>query len=322
MENNDLFSFFIESYYNSSLLTPGEKRSLNLYLKKSNLNLNQLNENFYDKLKARYDKAKQVAVDMSDKAKEALQKIVTAAKDAVNFVGKIKEQLLEWCNKIISTTKDKIKGKLQADGKFMKAVKDKLSHDKNAFIKDLKTCTEVVNFYKNSLVNNIVKSFTTNLSGFLSKEDTGLTLQEKLLLIQEGNNMIDKLVGGIAHIPPFSWLHDLAHLGEKGANKAIGLLSNITNKLGGPAFTLPVIGAILGIAFEYNIKGLAKHGLLEVVEFFTIPFVGIIIKSIGYAATFIAVYEIINHLAGTNKSHGEEQEHTGHENKTSNEVPI
>ncbi len=75
------------------------------------------------------------------------------------------------------------------------------------------------------------------------------------------------------------------------------------------------------MACDCNLKGLAKHGLLEIIEFLTIPFVGIIIKSIGFIATFIAAYEVISLLAG--KQYGGHTE-DGHEenHNTQNKVNV
>jgi len=82
-------------------------------------------------------------------------------------------------------------------------------------------------------------------------------------------------------------------MGTQGSEVIIQQLSIVTKKLGGPEFVLPIIAIILGIAFEYNIKGLAKHGLLEIVALYSIPFVAPIIKTVGLVATMIAAYELM-----------------------------
>jgi hypothetical protein len=105
--------------------------------------------------------------------------------------------------------------------------------------------------------------------------------------------MLDKLVHGLNSIPPFSWIDKLQKIGEKGANFIIKQLAFITEKLGGPYFDLPIIAVLLGIAFEYNMKGLAKSGLLDVVGMFSVPFVAPVIKMVGFVATMIAAYELI-----------------------------
>jgi hypothetical protein len=137
------------------------------------------------------------------------------------------------------------------------------------------------------------------MTKFLSSEDNEVAVAEKIQYITE-SNMIGKLVDGISHIPPFSWLHQVQHMGEKGAQNIIKGLSFVTQKMGGPEIVLPVISAILGIAFEYNVKGLVKSGLLDMVETYAIPFIGIIIKFIGFVATVIAVVDLIDELTGSN----------------------
>jgi hypothetical protein len=145
---------------------------------------------------------------------------------------------------------------------------------------------------------------TNGMTSFLTSEDESSSVVEKLQIINE-SNMISKFVDGLSHIPPFSWLHQVQHMGEKGAQSVIKGLSFITQKAGGPEIVLPVISAILGIAFEYNVKGLIKGGLIDMIEAYAIPFIGVIVKVIGYIATFIAVVDLIDEVTGSN-SMGEE----------------
>ena len=69
------------------------------------------------------------------------------------------------------------------------------------------------------------------------------------------------------------------------------------NVLKTPEFKLPVISSLFGIAFEYNVKGLIKHGLIEAAEIFSVPFVGLVVKTAGNVATFLAAYELCREIS-------------------------
>ena len=263
-----------------------------------NESYNELNENFFDKLKQRYDKAKDVVSNLSDNAKNALNDLVNKAKDILTFITEIKNIILNYFKDISTNTVNKIKDKLLKDTTFVNKTKELLQTDKNALINDLKTAKDVTIFYKDKFIKLIIEKIDTALKSLLSKDD--LPISESILKEGNNNNVISKLLGNISHIPPFSWLHDVAHAGEKGATYIIGKLSNFTDNIGGDSFELPVIATLLGIAFEYNIKGLIKGGLLNVVASYSIPFIGIIVTVLGIIATFLAAISVIDTIANTN----------------------
>jgi hypothetical protein len=135
-------------------------------------------------------------------------------------------------------------------------------------------------------------------------------MKESLVM---GKNVISSLIHGIEKVPPFSWLGKVKEMAEKGVNNIVAALSYFTQQLGGPKFEIPVIASLLAIAFEYNVKGLAKHGLLEVIGLATLPAIAILIKTIAYVATFIAVILVIDDVCGLNllvHSHGNDHEAT------------
>jgi F0F1-type ATP synthase membrane subunit b/b' len=296
IDNVDIFNSFLESFFNSNLITIDERELLisELYNPIEYI----INENFFDKLKTRFDKAKEVSKEMSDKAKSALEKIVDASKKATDFVIKIKEFLVQQISNILGSVKDKLKSKFKADTKLMSKIKEVANAEKNALVSELKICKDVVQFYTKEFKDKFVSQISSALTNFLSSEDNSEPKVSESLINEA--NMIGKLVDGLSHIPPFSWLHQVQHMGEKGAQHAISVISNITKNLGGPEIFLPVIAAVLGIAFEYNVKGLVKHGLLHVIETYAIPFIGIIVKLLGYIATFIAVVDLFDEITSSN----------------------
>lgn len=290
IEADDIFNSIIESIWNTELLTNEEKSLLESEL---NNPISYINENFFDKLKTRYDKAKVVAKDISQGAKDALEKLVDAAKQVTDFIQQIKNILSKQVKLMLTQTKDKIKNKLKSNQKLLSEVKSKFSSDKSAFLGEMDVLKQVVNFYQTKFYVALETSIVNGLTKFISKEEKDMPVAEKLNIINEASNMIDKLVHGLNSIPPFSWIDRLQKIGEKGANFIIKQLGFITQKLGGPYFELPITAVILGIAFEYNMKGLAKEGLLDVVATFSIPFIAPVIKTVGLIATMIATYELI-----------------------------
>ena len=112
------FYYFVDYYYNE-LLTKNEKIILEQYID-STLSIYLINENFFNKIKNRYDKASKVVKNFPDKAKKSLNKVLDAAKTSMEFVKNIVSQLNEFIKKLINETPIKIKNKLKSDKKLEK----------------------------------------------------------------------------------------------------------------------------------------------------------------------------------------------------------
>lgn len=312
INENELFYTFVDYYYNSELISNNDRKILESY---TNFSLSEylINENFFDKLKARYDKAAIVVKNIPDNAKNALNSIIDAAQTSVDFVKNLVSQLNVYINKIITVTSDKIRNKLKIDQKFIKQIKDTNTKNKNGLLNDIKECKNVVSFYKDKLTGILSTKLTTSITQVVNSED--LPVEEKLKYMKEnltmGKNVISSLIHGIEKVPPFSWLGKVKEIAEKGVNNIVTALSYFTQQLGGPKFEIPVIASLLAIAFEYNVKGLAKHGLLDVIGLATVPAIAILIKTIAYVATFIAAILVIDDVCGFNlfvHNHGNEHE--------------
>lgn len=288
-----LFNSIIESLWNTEIITNEERVLLEYELINP---VEYINENFFDKLKSRYDKAKLVATDISQGSKDALEKLIDAAKQVTDFITQIKGLLSKQVKLILTQTKDKIKSNLKSNQKFITEVKSKMSSDKSAFLGEIEILKDIITFYQTKFYIALESTIISGLTNFLSKEDKEVSIVEKLTILNESSNMIDKLVHGLNSVPPFSWIDKLQKVGEKGSNFIIKQLSFITQKLGGPYFELPITAVILGIAFEVNIKGLVKHGLLDAVSMFSVPFITPVIKTVGFVATMIASYELIIYI--------------------------
>lgn len=239
---------------------------------------------------------------LSKKGKEVLLKISSTARDIVHFLDKIKTEMYQHLSKILSESKYKIKDKLSGDKNFIQSVKKLINMDKNAFLHDVKTCHEISVFYTTKFTDSILKSVLSSLHD--------LFIHQKHDFIKENLNIgiIDRLIKHLHKIPPFAWLDMLHHKGTAGAEGMVKGLSYITHRLGGPEFTLPVISSILGLAFEWNIKGLVKHGIIEAAEIFSIPFVGLVVKTAGNVATFLACYELCREVSENVDNFNKDQE--------------
>jgi len=156
----------------------------------------------------------------------------------------------------------------------------------------LSTSKEVIQFYKKDFMNKLIGSAEKNMGGMLSKEQQPVSES----IINEGENVIATLVHKVEGVPPFSWLHSVAKAGESGAAALIKAISNVTQKLGGPAFELPIIALLAGIVFEQFIKGQAGHWLIDVAGSAT-P-LGLAIKGIKMVAFFLALIVALDATIG------------------------
>lgn len=236
---------------------------------------------------------------LSRKGKEVLLKICNSVGDVVNLLDKIKTELHSQLKRVLTDTKNKLKTKLQGDQNFIKVVKNHIHSDRNAFMKDVMTCKNVSDFYTSKFTESIINSVYKSLRNLLvhRKHDVLDEIKEALNI-----NMIDSVVQHLHKVPPFTWLDMLHHTGSHGVSHLVHCLSYLTKRLGGPEFKLPVMASILGLAFEYNIKGLIKHGLIEAADIFSIPFVGLVVKTAGNVATFLACYELCRELSASEES--------------------
>jgi len=297
LSNSDeiIMSQLLEKLYTNLSLT--NRRRVDIFLEKNKSKLTDIiNESFWDRFSSRIDKASEVSNILPDESEGILKKLIRKARQAMDFIGKILNSIREWISNIMKDVKDKITSKLKSDSKFSEAVKKAVSKDENGFIKDLETSNTVYKFYQKDLLGSFLKSIKTSLGNFFTKDQEPIP-ESFEYQTNEGKNVLSTFIHGIERIPPFSWLHKVASLGEKGANKITEGLSWITDKLGGPKFSLPTLAILLGIAFEYKIKGAVKHGILHILGN---AFTGGLLSVISWMATFVAAIIVIDEIAGKN----------------------
>jgi hypothetical protein len=276
-----IFDKVVESIKDESI-----KQEIKNYVSESEL----LNEGFFDKLKERFPKAAEVSKSLSDKAEGILSGILQKVKDAVSFVKKMTEGISEFFKMAIEKGKAFYMEQLKTGQ--LKAKVDELVKTKKEGLKaDIITIENVLDFYRRDFMGKINNTITTNLTNFLTKEQTPIAES----MLNEGGNVISTLVHGIEAIPPFSWLEALAKSAEKGAAAIINALSSLTQKLGGEAFQLPVIAILIGLLIEQIIKGQAGHWLLELAG--PTP-LGMAIKGIKMTASIIAFIVAVDSVIG------------------------
>lgn len=291
-----VFNKVVESIKDESI-----KIEIKNYVSESEL----LNEGFFDKLKERFPKASQVSKSLSDKAESILSSILQKVKDAVSFVKKIAEGIKDFFKLAIEKGKAFYIEQLKS-GQLKSKVDELIKTKKDGLLTDLKTIKSISEFYSLKFMNNMDNSMTKNFTEFLSKEQTPISES----ILNEGANVIATLVHGVESVPPFSWLEEVQKSAEKGAATVIAGVSSFTQKLGGPAFQLPVVAILIGILIEQIVKGQAGHWLLELAG--PTP-LGLAIKGIKITASIIAfitaIDSVIGGRLGVVNSHDEHGEH-------------
>lgn len=267
------------------------EESIKLEIKNYIEETDMINEGFFDKLKNRFPKASEVSKKLSDKAEGVLNKVLQASKNAVSFVKKIGQGIKDLFTNVINSSKkyyqEQIKG-----GKLKEKITELASSKKEGLKKDIQEIKKVLDFYRKDFLSKLISSKEKNMTDFLQKEQEPVV--ESLLL--EKGNVIATFVHRIEEYPPFSWLHKIAQAGEAGTTKFIKALSDLTSKMGGPAFTLPVVALIVGVVFEQIVKGEAGGWLISLAGS-TTPF-GMAITGMKMIASFIALLTIIDGVVG------------------------
>lgn len=250
-----------------------------------------LNEGFFDKLKERFPKAAEVSKKLSDQGQSVLNSILQKAKDAISFVKKIGEGIRELFLNVINSSKEFFNEQIKS-GKLKQKIEEVANTKKEGLKNDIQEIKKVLDFYRKDFLSSMISSTEKNMTDFLSKEQEPIA--ESIIL--EKGNVISTLVHGIESYAPFSWLHKLAKAGEAGASKFIEYLSGVTNKLGGPSFTLPVVALIVGVTFEQIVKAKAGGWLLSLAGA-TTP-LGLAISGMKMVAAFIALLTVIDAVVG------------------------
>lgn len=312
-DDNELFKNIFESFLDGAKIEDSIKEEIRNYI--STIEYDSVNESFWDKLKDRFPKAAEVSKVLSDKAEAALGKIIKGVKDAVSFVKKIGQSIKEFFIATIEKGKKFFTEQI-TKGKLKDKIDELTSSKKEGLIQDVKTSSEIIKFYREKFMGKLLGSMDKNMTDMLEKEQEPVAEA----VMNEGKNVIATLVHKVEEIPPFSWLANIAQVGEAGAAKLIEVISNITQKLGGPAFKLPVYALLVGFAIEQIVKGDVGHWIIDIVGSAT-P-LGKAIKGLKMLAFFIALIVAIDGVVGEKilGGHGHGEEGHGEEKKAEGET--
>jgi len=288
-DDNELFMNTFNKFLDSAKIEESIKGEIRDYI--SSIEYDSLNESFWDKLKDRFPKAAEVSKLLSDKAEAAMSKIIQGVKDAVSFVKKIGEAIKEFFLSVVEKGKAFFIEQIQS-GKLKEKIDELTKTKKEGLIVDLKTAKNVINFYRKEFMGKLLGTTEKNMTDMLSKEQEPVAES----VVNEGKNVIATLVHKVEAIPPFSWLHKVAQAGETGAAAIVKAISEVTQKLGGPAFELPVIVLLIGIVIEQIVKGDAAHWLMDLAGS-TTP-LGLAIKGVKTLAFFVALIVALDATVG------------------------
>jgi hypothetical protein len=302
-DDEELFKNIFEKVLANSKISDDIRNEIRNYIAENEM----LNEGFFDKLKERFPKAAEVSKALSDKAEATLGSILNKVKDAVSFVKKLSQGIKEFFMAIFEKGKKFFTEQIQG-GKLKGKIDELTKTKKEGLVTDLKTIKEVTNFYRKDFMSKLLASKEKNMTDFLSKEQEPIAEA----MLTEGKNVIATLVHGVEKIPPFSWLHKVAQVGEAGAATLVKAISGLTQKLGGPAFELPVVVLLVGIVIEQMIKDSAGHWLIDLAGSAT-P-LGMAIKGVQMVAFFVALIVALDatigeKILGGHGDHGHGEEH-------------
>lgn len=313
--DNELSMNVFEKFLESSKVEESIKDEIRNYI--SSIEYDSVNESFWDKLKDRFPKAAEVSKVLSDKAEATLGKIIQGVKDAVSFVKKIGEAIKEFFLSVVEKGKAFFTEQIN-NGKLKDKIDELTKTKKEGLIADLKTTKTVIDFYRKDFMGKLLGSTEKNMTDMLSKEQEPVAES----VVNEGKNVIATLVHKVEAIPPFSWLHKVAQAGEAGAAAIVKAISEVTQKLGGPAFELPVIVLLVGIVIEQMVKGQAGHWLIDLAGSAT-P-LGIAIKGVKTVAFFVALIVALDATIGEKllggHDHGHGEDHGEHAEKPAEEA--
>lgn len=283
-----------------------------------------LQESLKDKLKSVLKDKKDAIVKIGDKAIEikdsVIKKFVEFADNAKKVMEAVKNGAKEVMSlfdpkklsKVISFDKGKIKKAVEiqfdgsGNGKKEKAKVEVSNGRETIQFLMKKIGGEMKSFFgnkevKDKIEGSVAESFEARFFGIL-KEDIVYgnynQINEDFNLILEGGSKVSSLVHGLAKYPPFSWLHKLESMYERGFSSALNATSKfVAETLKGPgAFNFPIISKILGTIAEVKTKDAIKYSILKPITYFVFPPAGIAITFLSNIALFIAVFEVLESI--------------------------
>lgn len=322
---NVLIKSTFEGLNNTGFFSKQEKALLESVLK--GIDLTTLNESLLDSLKKGIDKVKDVAKDLKGQAIEKVESLIKSAKDFANWIADIFSKAFD---KIIGFFKKKYEPAKKAAIEGIKSGKLKFDVSKDNVKNEIKSLGLTISYWikdfpkmmvdaiKNIFSKKLIEeSFKANegdlileLSKFDSKFINSLLESEKMdmpELEQSGHFSFLNKVEHILHkVPPFSILHKVKILAEKGTEFLLNGLSKLTKEIGGPgAFDFILIPAAVSFLVDYNLHHISNHFMETIIEEMLkgewtlrlIPGAKALYHTLGYIGLIIIAKEFLTELS-------------------------
>jgi hypothetical protein len=288
-------------------------------------NLNE--ENLISKMKAKFDAAVEIAKEKGKQALTTSQEVIIKLGGKIASIIKlIVEKLKEWVDAAWTAAKSAYASGAQSKIKEITAAIEKKSEEsKNLLLKEVKQGKQVVSATVGWITSGFVKD-TAKAAQEAASEDVKEAFEIAILdsineavingdidftdLVKESDDhghgpsipFVSAIAHKMHHIPPFNLLDKVKQAAEKVAKGTLGKLSYYATELAGAPgpFEFLALAGIIGIIAEVQVKGIAKHALLN-----AIPGLGTIASIISNVAMLLAVIGIIEAIMSKDSEEGE-----------------
>jgi ElaB/YqjD/DUF883 family membrane-anchored ribosome-binding protein len=276
-------------------------------------------ENLFQKAKAKFDQAVQVAKEKGKQAlSDAQEKIIKIGGNIANVIKLIVEKLKEWVgelwkgaqawyNKAASGKTAELKEKIEgSDDKYKTELANEVSNFKkvssgvgswiaSGFIKD--AAKGAMAAAKEDEKSNESILFDLTIMNAINEAVIAGQIDFTDLVNEGGDGHGIPFVSAIAHkmheVPPFNLLDKVKKGAEKVAGGALNTISYYATELAGAPgpYKFVALAGLIGIIAEVKFKGVAKHALLH-----AIPGLGTVASIVSNVAMGLAVIAIVETL--------------------------
>ena len=286
-------------------------------------------ENLFQKAKAKFDQAVQVAKEKGKQAlSDAQEKIIKIGGNVANVIKLMVDKLKEWVSELWNGAKAfYAKAASSKTGDLKKKIEGAGGDYKNKLVKEIKNFKQMSGAVAGWVVGGFVKDVT---KGAVAAAKSDGEAKESIIfdlailssineavkaghvdftdLVNEGGDGHGiPFVSAIAHklhdVPPFNLLDKVKQAAEKVAGGTLNKVSYYATELAGAPgpFEFVALASLIGIYTEVKFKGVAKHALIH-----AIPGLGTIasvISTIAMVMALVAVVETLMKKEGDSEAH-------------------
>lgn len=260
----------------------------------------QLGANLLNVLGAVLKKIGDAIKKLWESAKAKAMEVLEKAKDAI--VEKVKGMMKKGDFKVSLKDETSVMGQMTSAGvKYLTggfteqlggAAKEAATTEESTYVTHLKYA--VINELSSRIdrgtsVESLIESFRIDEGGDGHGNEGGLNIP-----------FISAIMKKVAHMPPFKYFHSIGETVGKFANNGLSKLSYFLNKVAeGPApYIFTAMGGIVAVYVGYKTESWFKHLLVDILLHFAVPGVGLIKKIIQYTGMALAIYGLVEVLVG------------------------